>query len=54
MLRRLILLLAALAGAGYAGYRFVLAPWWRSWGVVPEEVCERCADLWGRAPSTTG
>jgi hypothetical protein len=38
MLRRLILLLAALAGAGYAGYRFVLAPWWRSWGVVPEEV----------------
>jgi hypothetical protein len=23
-------------------------------GVVPEEVCERCADLWGRAPSTTG
>lgn len=38
MLRRLILLLAALAGAGYAGYRFVLAPWWRSWGVVPEEL----------------
>jgi hypothetical protein len=37
MLRRLILTLAALAGAGYAGYRFVVAPWWRSWGVVPEE-----------------
>jgi hypothetical protein len=37
MLRRLTVALVAVAGLGYAGYRFAVLPWWRSWGVVPEE-----------------
>jgi len=37
MLRRLIVALLALGGAGYAGYQLVLKPWWRRWGVVPDE-----------------
>jgi hypothetical protein len=37
MLRRLTVAMLAAAGLGYAGYRFVVQPWWRSWGVVPEE-----------------
>jgi hypothetical protein len=37
MLRRLIVALLALGGAGYAGYQLVLKPWWRRWGVMPDE-----------------
>jgi hypothetical protein len=36
-MRRFVLFLAGLAGAGYAGYRFVVEPWWRSWGIDPSE-----------------
>ena len=37
-MRRLVLFVLGLAGAGYAGYRYVVEPWWRSWGIVPSEV----------------
>jgi hypothetical protein len=37
MLRKLIVALLALGGAGYAGYQLVLKPWWRRWGVMPDE-----------------
>lgn len=37
MLRRLIFFVLALAGAGFLAFRLVVRPWWRSWGVVPEE-----------------
>jgi hypothetical protein len=36
-MRRLLLLALGLAGVGYAGYRAVVEPWWRSWGVDPAE-----------------
>lgn len=36
-MRRLLFFCLGLAGAGYAGYRFVVEPWWRSWGVDPSE-----------------
>jgi hypothetical protein len=37
ILRRLILAGLAVTGASYAGYRFLLKPWWLGWGVVPDE-----------------
>jgi len=36
-MRRLLLFFLGLAGAGYAGYRYVVEPWWRSWGADPSE-----------------
>jgi hypothetical protein len=36
-MRRVLLFFIGLAGAGFAGYRFVVEPWWRSWGVDPAE-----------------
>ena len=36
-MRRLLLFFLGLAGAGYAGYRYVVEPWRRSWGVDPSE-----------------
>jgi hypothetical protein len=36
MVRRVIGL-AALVGAGVVGYRVVVEPWWRTWGVAPGE-----------------
>ena len=36
-MRRLVLFFLGLAGVGYAGYRYVVEPWWRSWGVDPSE-----------------
>lgn len=36
-MRRFLLFFLGLAGAGYAGYRYVVEPWWRSWGVDPTE-----------------
>jgi len=36
-MRRFAFFLLGLAGAGYAGYRYVVAPWWRSWGIDPTE-----------------
>ena len=37
-MRRLVLFVLGLAGAGYAGYRYLVEPWWRSWGIDPSEV----------------
>jgi hypothetical protein len=36
-MRRVLLFFIGLAGAGFAGYRYVVEPWWRSWGVDPSE-----------------
>lgn len=36
-MHRGILGLAAAVGAGVAGYKLVVEPWWRSWGVSPDE-----------------
>jgi hypothetical protein len=36
-MRRFVLFLLGLAGVGYAGYRYVVEPWWRSWGKDPTE-----------------
>lgn len=40
MLRRLFFFLLALAGAAIIGFRMVVRPWWRNWGVVPHEVAK--------------
>ncbi len=37
MLRRLLFFLVALTGAAFLAFRVVVRPWWRSWGVVPDE-----------------
>jgi hypothetical protein len=37
MLRKLLFILVALAGAGFVAFRLVVRPWWRGWGVVPDE-----------------
>jgi len=36
--RKLFVFLLALAGAGFIAFRMVVRPWWRDWGVVPEEL----------------
>jgi hypothetical protein len=36
-MRRLLFILLALAGAGFAGFKLVVEPWWRDWGVDPGE-----------------
>ena len=36
-MRRVLLSFIGLAAAGFAGYRYVVEPWWRSWGVDPSE-----------------
>lgn len=38
MLRRLFFFLLALIAAAIIGFRMVVRPWWRTWGVVPQEV----------------
>lgn len=36
-MRKFLFGLAALTGLAAFGYRFVFRPWWKSWGVSPEE-----------------
>jgi hypothetical protein len=36
-MRKILFGVAALAAAGAVTYRFVVRPWWKSWGVSPEE-----------------
>lgn len=36
--RRIFIGLAALSGAAAITYRFLVLPWWKTWGIDPEEV----------------
>jgi hypothetical protein len=38
MFRRLLIAIAALAAVAFATFRLMVEPWWRSWGVVPNDV----------------
>lgn len=37
MFRRFVLFVLAVAGAAFVAFRLVVQPWWRQWGVVPQE-----------------
>jgi hypothetical protein len=39
--RRIFIGLAVVCGAAAITYRFLVLPWWRTWGINPEEVARR-------------
>jgi hypothetical protein len=38
MIRKLLVAILALVAAAFATFRLVVQPWWRTWGVVPNDV----------------
>jgi hypothetical protein len=40
MFRRFVLFVLAVAGAAFVAFRLVVQPWWRQWGVVPQEAAK--------------
>lgn len=41
MVRKLLIAIVALGAAAFATFRLVVQPWWRTWGVVPNDVARQ-------------